>query len=304
MKRLYVKINKKYVPISAVAFGDNFKDIKKTSIADAVAKYIELCTSQKCIKNQKCERLYFGKLLIYLNKQKIAYIDEVQRHHIDGFEFQLLTLIKPASVNRRFNTFKNFFRKCLEWKMIFENPCEGKKRKKEESNRRIAWSKEFYEDFLKTCDGQYKNIFLFLWLTGCRPIELINLRWSDIDYSGENIKLNCGKNSKGNRNFPMYPGLKKLLKSIKKESDYVFSIETITPSSDNIYQYAKHRLIRNGFPGHTPYGIRHGFGTRLAQAGLSPFYIAFLMGHASIQTTQQYIHSEKNQLIEALSKAS
>lgn len=62
-------------------------------------------------------------------------------------------------------------------------------------------------------------------------------------------------------------------------------------------------MDRLGLTGFTVYGIRHGFGTKLARRGVSAFYIAELMGHTKLETTRRYVHSEKKLLIQILNKA-
>jgi len=308
MKKLFVQNEDGSMEqVSAVAFGENFKSISKTSVENAIQKYIECCTSNKCEKNQKSEKLYFDKILTYLKAKKVFFIDEVTREHIDQFESILLKKIKVSSVNRRFNTFKNFFVKCKEWKMILENPCEGKKKRREEKNRRKAWSKEDFSKFIRLCSGIRKKILLFLWITGCRPMEVKNLKWTDVNYDSMEITLRCGKSYNGGqsvvRKFPMTPEIDRLLHSMKIDSQYVFSENRQRLNNDTLYQYCKKRLKALGLENHTPYGIRHGFGTRLARKGVSAFYIAELMGHSKLETTKEYVESEKKQLIDIVSRA-
>lgn len=304
MKKLFVQNDDgTFEQISAVAFGDNFKSITKTSVENAVKKYLKTCTSNKCEKNQKSEKLYFNKLQDFLTSNNVFYIDQVTREHIDQFESILLKKTKSSSVNRRFNTFKNFFRKCLEWKMILENPCEGKKKRREETNQRRPWTKEIFNKFIEQCEGNHKNIFTFLWMTGCRPMELKNLKWSDIDYDEMSIKFKCGKNAQVTRTFPITKEIDKFLHSIKMDSNFVFTENKKQVNNDSLYHYCKNRLNALGLKNYTVYGIRHGFGTRLAQKGVSAFYIAELMGHSKLETTKKYVHSEKKQLIEIVSQA-
>jgi integrase/recombinase XerC len=50
--------------------------------------------------------------------------------------------------------------------------------------------------------------------------------------------------------------------------------------------------------------LRHTFGTRLGEAGRSPYEIARLMGHANIQTSMIYVHPEPESLRKAVEAAS
>jgi len=56
---------------------------------------------------------------------------------------------------------------------------------------------------------------------------------------------------------------------------------------DNLFQEIRERA---GLRNLRLYDLRHTFGSRLSAAGVSPFVIKDLMGHASITSTQRYIH--------------
>jgi integrase len=52
---------------------------------------------------------------------------------------------------------------------------------------------------------------------------------------------------------------------------------------------------RVGIENPTFHGLRHTFATRLADAGVDPFTIAELSGHADLRMTKRYTHSlERN----------
>ena len=137
-------------------------------------------------------------------------------------------------------------------------------------------------------------------MTGCRPIEAKNLKWTDIDYDKKAITVRCGKNAEISRHFPLTEELDIFLHNLKFDSNFVFSKNKKQINNDSLYQYCKKRLVSLGLNEYTVYGIRHGFGTKLALAGVSSFYIAELMGHRKLETTRIYVHAVNNQLIDAL----
>jgi integrase len=215
MRKLYVKNRDgTFEQVAAILKTQGYV-ITKTKLELAFQEYIEKVTLHKCVKNQKVEKLYFQKFLAFLKARDRSTIDEVTRSDVDSFESMLLTQMKASSVNRRFNTFKNFFAKCLEWKMIAENPCFGKKKRKEEVNAKIPWNEKVFQAFIKTCNGELQKIFLFLWIVGCRPMELRNLKWKDINYDDQSLILRCGKNAEVSRKFPITKELDELLHSLK-----------------------------------------------------------------------------------------
>lgn len=235
-------------------------------------------------------------------RRDIHYANEITPLLIQEFEASLLRVTKVSSVNRRFNTFKHFFVKCIEWKFIHENPCQGMKKRREEDNPYLPWTPDLFERFIKTTSGVRRKVFWFLWLTGCRPVEAKNLKWTDINYDELELTLRCGKNAKVSRKFPITNEIAKLLHSIKLDSLYVFSENKLQISNDTLYQYCMNRLKAIGEAKYTVYGIRHAFGTRLSEEGVNAFDIAELMGHSKMETTRRYVHTNKKNLLKILDK--
>jgi integrase/recombinase XerD len=305
LRKLFIqKDDGTYEELAAIIADRDLRVIKKTPIKKAIDKYLENCTANKCVKNQSTERLYFGIFQNFLNSKELTNIDEVTKEHIDQFESLLLKSMEASSVNRRFCAIKNFFNKCVEWSLIVESPCLKYRKRKVEQNPFKPWPPDLMEKFLLLTDGIWKKIFMFLWMTGCRPMELKNLRWTDVDYDNQTLKLRCGKNAQISRNFPITNDIDKFLHDLQMNGSFVFTGPDKKPiNNDNLYHYCKKRMVRLGLVGYTVYGIRHGFGTRLARQGVSAFYIAELMGHADLKTTRGYVHSDKKLLIDILNKA-
>jgi integrase len=304
LRKLFIqKDDGTYEELAAIIADRDLQAIKKTPLDKAIQEYIKNCTSQKHPNNQKSEKLYLKKFGAYLAERNVSTMDEVKRKHMDGFEAILMKKMKASSVNRRMCPIKQLFSKAFEWEMIYKNPCFGMKIQKEEKNPFRAWSPELVKKFLLLCSGLWKDIFTFLWYTGARPMEVKNLRWTDVDFEKGELTFKCGKNAQVSRTFLMTDEVDKLLHSIKMQSPYVFADNKRQLSNDNLYQYCKKRMKKLGAIGYTVYGIRHGFATNLAKNGANAFEIAQCMGHTSLDTTRRYVHNDKKSLIEKIKKA-
>jgi integrase/recombinase XerD len=303
MLKLYVSDDgKTFTELSAVAVAPHLKPIKKTSVKDAILKYDQNCTSHKCIKNRSNERLYFKMFRDFAEGHGIINVDEVTAVLVEDFQSMLYDRMSGASVNRRFNTFKHFFRKCLEWKFIFENPAAGIKKKKEESKPFKPWPTEIVAQFLLLTTDVHTDLFYFLWLTGCRPMEAKNLMWTDIDHDAGEITFKCGKNAKVTRKFPITDEISSLLHQMKMDSIYVFSKDKKQITNQLLYHYAKDRLKQFTRENYTVYGLRHTFGSRMSENGANAFEVAQLMGHTKIETTKRYIHTDQQRFKNFISK--
>lgn len=301
--KLFVKIDNEYKELSAVAVGLNVKDIQKREISYCVNYYLEHVTSQKCVKNQKNEASFFRKIEEQFRVKNLLTIDQVESRHIEEIETLLLKTMKPSSLNRRFNVLRNFFNKCDEWQFLHSNPFKKIKPKKTVENHFKVWSQIEFESFIKLTGGSWRNMILFLYLTGCRPVEARNLRWIDVDYDNKIITLQCGKNQGGTREIQITRSVDELLHSMTADSLNVFSMNKKNIEDQNLYHYVKHRLNRLGFKHLTIYGLRHTFASALNNTGANAFTIKELMGHSQIKTTLKYITNSGNNLIESLERA-
>jgi integrase len=277
---------------------NGFSALKKIEINKAVEKYLTDCTAFKSVPSQRLERKYFPIFLDHLDQFKLKYIHEINVEHIDAFQNVLLKRMSPQSVRKRLSTFKHFFNKCIHWNYVYKSPFVGMRPLKFEINRRKSWTQFQYESFINSIGDHMTGCFKFLWLTGCRPTELINLNWTDIDYESKEITFRCGKNSHIARKFPIYEELDILLHSLPFKGNKVFYLSDKDLKTDRLSHYARKWLRRLGFNDLTVYGIRHSLPARLIEMGFGAFEIRDVMGHSDIKTTLNYLHLNKKDLIQ------
>jgi integrase len=289
-----VKIGKKFKLLSALAVGPSLKPIQKVLISEACAKYVELCTSQKCPKNQKTETIYFKIFTEFMEKRNVLFMDDLTIQVLEEFVNFLSKKMKPVSVNRRMASIKNFLSKAHEWNSL--NSKFNIKKRKAKPNPHKVWPEWVFNKFIDLVDESHRNFFMFLWLTGARPIEAANLKWTDIDLEKNVLTLACGKNAEVAREFPITEKLSRLLHNIKPCSHFVFISKNKPMNTGCLYVYVKDRLKYVTKEKFTMYGIRHTFGFRLNQEGANAFAIASLMGHSDLKTTRNYMHTSETDL--------
>lgn len=206
--------------------------------------------------------------------------------------------MSPQSVRKRLSTFKHFFNKCIHWNYINRSPFLGIRQIRYEINRRKSWTEDQFQNFINSIGDHMKGAFRFLWLTGCRPTELINLHWTDIDYDQKEITFRCGKNAHISRKFPIYKELEYLLHTLPFKGNRVFHLSDKELKSDCLSHYARKWLRRLGYNDLTVYGIRHSLPARLVKLGFGAFEVRDVMGHSDIKTTLNYFHKDKKDLIQ------
>lgn len=162
------------------------------------------------------------------------------------------------------------------------------------------------------------NVITALACTGMRISELANLRWSDIDFvnnlirlTDETAKLKCGsewaarqiKNRRG-RSFPIHEDLRPILQSMARHSDgYVFHGPLDERLSPDV---ARRRLIRDvlsvlknqfpsrddeiGFKDGRLHSFRHYFCSVCANSGVPEQVVMNWLGHRDSQMVRHYYH--------------
>lgn len=119
--------------------------------------------------------------------------------------------------------------------------------------------------------------------SGARLSEVLALKRRDIqiDDDGIHVKIRNGKGRK-KRTVYLPPNCKEIFEC--------FTGFTITREYVNMtfYNTAKKLGFLSSF-----HGLRHSFATEMAQAGLTPYQLAAILGHSDIKTTMIYTHIKK-----------
>lgn len=162
-------------------------------------------------------------------------------------------------------------------------------------------------------------ILIFLFSTGARLGELLNVRICDITLSGEYPYVYL--HGKGNKtrivpvpekgfvdNLNYYLSL---FHSTQKADDYLFYTRIKgrqeKMSEDNVQRIVKKygKLAKeqdNTIPEVHPHLLRHSYGAQLYRLGASLPEIAKLMGHSEIRTTEIYAETDADMVAEAVSR--
>jgi integrase/recombinase XerD len=138
----------------------------------------------------------------------------------------------------------------------------------------------------------------FLYSTGLRVSEIVNLKIEDLNLGDKTGWVRKGKGSK-DRLFMLSEGLAEELKeylSYKKENKFIFSKEKplTTRNLQKIIQGTRQRAAINKKV--TPHTLRHSFATHLLEQGTDIRTIQTMLGHSSLSTTQVYTHISNDQL--------
>lgn len=215
----------------------------------------------------------------------------VTRTDLDDYITELVMAgRKPATTNRRLASIASLYRWFKREGLEVENPAQY------ESRRKIAETIPNTipeHDLIKAYDNAngIAKVALGLFITtGIRIQELLDLRFEDIDFNLNSIKVR----GKGNKERMVYTTADKLellhqLSFVNQQHERIFimnqrTLRTIIWNALRPYSSAVQL---------SPHAIRHTFATHAANKGVNVTTLAQAMGHKNIETTQKYINMAK-----------
>lgn len=145
-----------------------------------------------------------------------------------------------------------------------------------------------------------KAIWLYL-LTGLRKTELLQARWSDIDWNLQEITIPATKNGRPHH-LPLSSEAMALLRDMPQQQDnpYLFPGRDGGKNLVNIDKAWRRIRDEAGVPDVRLHDLRRTVGSWLAQSGNSLHLIGRVLNHRTPSTTQIYARFGNDQVRDAL----
>lgn len=290
----------------------------RTTSALTLEEWSEICvdtykTNQKEITRKKYEYRMKHCILDKIGKRRLSFIKPIELQQIlNDLQGQSKT-----QINEVYQQLRLLFGKAYENKLIQEDISEYLiKPKGYKTNRREitdAERKALIEASKK--DSRF-DLFLFMLYCGCRPSEAQHLRYEDIqEIEGKAIlKIRGTKTANAERIVPLKKELYEKYRSKKK--GYIFTTSGGKIYTDSNYKNLCNALYREmdilmgakTYRNHIyesvlaedfcPYCLRHTFCCDCARRGIDVRITSKLMGHSSIQITNDiYTHIDNSTII-------
>jgi len=158
-------------------------------------------------------------------------------------------------------------------------------------------------------DPHIRALMVLLLETGLRPNrEALALKWDDIDFSNDFIKIRESKTQAGIRNVPLSARCKAELQRWRnlvgpQISQYVFpNMRDVTRPLKDIRRSWTKALKAARMDYFWIYNLRHTFASRLSAAGVSDLFVAQMIGHSSPSIVQTYAKAIDEHKREAIRK--
>lgn len=239
----------------------------------------------------------------FLTTQEIADIREVKKDHINGFINKLITdSYTKKSASRKLNSIRTFFRYLKNDGVIEQNPSLDVSHPKYVQSAPRIFSKLEYRalrDFAKEDSRTYALVEILL-QTGMKIGELAGLKTSDIKDSTIHISQ-YGKTP--DREIPLNKAVKKSIndylqeRSGNEKDEHLFITRTGHPLLiRNIRQIISRCFREVGIEKATVNDLRNTFIAHQLKNGASVEYIAKLVGHRRLSSTERFLNIVKEEI--------
>jgi integrase len=233
--------------------------------------------------------------LVFFGKAKLS---QVTSERIEAFkQARLKSGVSPATVNRDLAVLRRMLKLAELQRLIGFNPMSEVEFLEERKHRRQAHILTFEEQARLTAIAPHhiKMLTVLITETGLRVgKEALSLKWEDVDFLNDQIRIRRSKTAAGIRAVP----LSEFCKSELLEwggilgsgfSDYVFpNVDEPTTHLGSVKRAWRTALKSAGISYFPIYNLRATFASRLSASGTPAQFVAQMIGHSGTSILDTY----------------
>lgn len=231
------------------------------------------------------------------------YADTVTLTDINKFKAWLLSLnLSKKTINLYLGIFRVMYNLAIEDNLLVKNPFRKKYEFKLDPVKRKYLADNSQPILENATPDYFKPIVTTALNTGLRRGNIIDLKWSDLDFNFKTIEITKNKGKKHIK-LPMNATMFELFSTMERKSEYIF----LNPNTGEKWRstaFNKHwRNIRElaGLSNFKFHGLRHTVCTRLVKQKVPLPIVKEVMTHSNIATTMEYTHVDSLDVINAVS---
>lgn len=290
---------------TAIRNGKYFKlsEARKRTLAEAIERYIK----EKLIKKPKSYKNQYQQLCWWKDKIGSYALADITPALVVNTRSKLSQEIThrgqeraPATVNCYMAVLSHVFTTAIkEWNWIETNTLQKVSKMKEPRGRTRFLSEEERAKLLAACcHSRHPYLYLVVVLclsTGARKMEILGLKWKDVDMERKVITLHETKNGE-RRLLPLAGHALELMQEHAKTIDIKGGL--VFPAK-NAHEKSKPASIRTAWEKALKqaeisdfrfHDLRHSAASCLAMNGASMAEIAELLGHKTLNMVKRYAH--------------
>jgi integrase len=238
-----------------------------------------------------CKKLknYFGDKFLHEINSRMVEVYKKERIETVRIIREEKKKIAENTINNELNTLSGIFTKAIKWGKALINPVHKVKRFRSKERKRIL--EQWEQEALIIASGKEKKaphlqaMVIFDLYTGLRKEELLNLKWSDVDFVNEqmHVRAEIAKYNK-DRYIDLTIQALTVLRSLPQRGEYVFCDKQGNPFK-NFRRSFESSVTRAKLKDVVIHDLRRTYGSNCIMAGVSLATVQKWMGHSSINTT-------------------
>lgn len=249
---------------------------------------------------------YIQKLISALNKP----IAEITTYDIRYFlaQYKEVRQIKNITLDNMRKCYSSFFGWLSDEGFIKKNPCRSVKAIKHVKQTRKAYTHEEREKIKEKCTS-LRDLALteFLYATGCRVSEVVNLDITDINFLTKELSV-VGKGNKERKVYLTDVAMMHLMNYLnsRKDSSPALFVHNRKPFN-RLHKGGIEAILRRlgklaGVSSVIPHRYRHTLATNMLTRGAALQEVQAILGHSDIRVTQVYAQTNQQNVKFAHSK--
>jgi integrase len=219
--------------------------------------------------------------------------------------------IKAATLNRDLRFLSQILKQAEQERYIARNPFDSGKFFLNESKERrkpyiLSWAEQ--EKLLAVAPPRIRVLTVLGVETGMRTGEMLGLKWEEIDFLNDRLRVEQSKSVSGIRSLRLSGFCKSELLRWRNLIGPEYSERVFPGFSNRRHPLQGGRkawasaLKKAGIPFFPIYNLRHAFASRMTAAGVSPITIARMLGHSSTQIVPRYAQVLDQNVFDAMEK--
>ena len=271
-----------------------FQKKRRIYLNEFVDEFLEYSMSHKARSTWLRDRLVLKGFKQFCGNRALLLID---KRVIDQFIGERVKKLSRSTVNIDLRHIKAALTKAVEWGYLERNPAKGIKPLSVPQTAPKFFTEVQMKSIIGSIDYQpLKEIVIFAVNTGVRIGELINIKWSDVDFGNMTVRISqkdgFETKSRKERTIPLNEKAYDVLSGIERKGEYVFARRDGKKRDKHfISRRFKACLTKEGLSnGFSFHCLRHTFASHLVQKGVSLYIVSKLLGHANTKTTEIYAH--------------
>ncbi len=258
----------------------------------------------------------------FINDLGVEHLYSAQVQHVRlWIVSQVEQKLGSATLHRKLSSLNTFYKYSLRKGKTDKNPASGIQLPKLPHRLPKYIEQDTLNQLIEELDTpcldfspmRKRVVFELLYTTGMRRQELIALKWPEVNFLTQQIKV-FGKGGK-ERYIPVSKEFVTLLEnylSVCKSTFKKFDTKgylILTDKGKQAYPGLIYRIINRGLKSanvktqKSPHVLRHSFATHLLNQGAPLNDIKELLGHASLASTQVYTHNSIEKLKEVFKRS-